>query len=433
MNVSIFIIEFFFSLLSNPLAMSAFIKFTNGTKAAANVGNVQFPDNAVMRDPLRWNAPIAFGGGLHFTTLEHANALFSGYTDVRDVRIPDGEFRVTLGKDRMKAHSLWMSAPRPVAELLKPLTHEQRCAVIQIYPSLLSIPGIGKQVLYDCPADQLITTLTENMGLQKYAATEEFVSRYSVDELPELIRVIPAAMKFIRDFTTLPVATLVAFVRSGAMVHTAPITEEFRRVDAPIIKSHVEPWTMWSNGMSMVQTSDGYVGTWMRDQQVLGGLVEGQACGMDCEHCALETERCWCGLCNPTLITHTYMHRHVGAFHQHDVVMFGKIEGGLPEGPFESRSADGRIRRGHLVAGVMHGQVTVMYTNDTHLEEYEFGVKVPVKQVKSIEPITSKEPRQMDESEAKDIVERTTAAVLERLTPPRVAIQNAFSALSDDA
>jgi hypothetical protein len=410
--------------------MSAFIKFTNGPNAAYGVGAITFPDNAVMIDPRPWNSTIAQSGGMHLTTLEHAETLARGYTDVRDVRIPEGEFRVTLGKDRMKAHSLWMSAPRPIADLLKPFTPEQRRVMLYTYPSLLNIPGVAEQVLRDCPADKRIGLLRAHTEIRKHAATETIARECPATDLAEFMRIVPGATKFIQNFANLPVATLVALVRAGNAVHTAPITEAFRRAEAPSIETAVGPWTMWSNGLSTVKTAEGYIGTWMRAQHVLGGLAADERC-VGCDHCpSARSGGCWCGSCRKDTPERADTHRRVHAFKQHDVVMFDRIVDGLPEGAFECRSG-ASISRGQLVAGVPHGRVEVT-GGTTAAREYEFGVAVPVKEVKEKEAKSPRKVLEMDPEEAKESVERTTAAVLERLTPPPVALQNAFSALMEE-
>jgi hypothetical protein len=380
--------------------MSVFIKFTKGNKAG--VGHITFEDNEVTRDPLEWNASIGYAGGLHFTTLGNAEYLAGYYTHVRDVRIPEGEFRVTLGADRLKAHSLWLSEARPVADLLKPLSHEQRVDAITAYPNLLCIAGVGAQVVQDCPADKL-PELINNSRLREHIATEETVQRFPADRIGDLIRLVPASVKFIQDAINLPVSTLVELVRNGYMVHTVPITEAFRLAEAPALEWENGAVTSWSNGLQVVKTGENsYIGTWTRDQTVLGGLAPDRHCYNDCDHCPREAARgCGCGECRKPTESRPDTHRRVDGFRKGEVVMFSHFGAGLPEGPFESRTKNW-ARTGTLRHGVMHGEI-VTRGDGTTRETYTLGILV------TADDNPTPAPREMTEEDM---------AAVERITPP---------------
>jgi len=414
--------------------MATGIKFVRGAHPAPAVKHLTFPQNDVIRDPLDWNPAIAQSGGLHYTVLAHAHELHKGYTDVCDVYPPLDEFRIALSHDRMKAHSLWMSAPRPIADLLKPHTHAVRLEMIATYPRLLEIPGVAEQVLRDCPAEGLIPLLWGRPAMWPHAVSYAIVQRVPAEQIAEFIKIVPAAVKNIRDFGALPAATLVACARSGVVVHTVPITVAFRRAEAPSIKASAGCWTLWSNGMSTVMTVGGYVAFWSRSQVVLGGLRAAESCS-GCDHCAAGAKKaCGCnrsGCSKQAVEARPDTHRRVDGFDAGETVMFSSLVDGLPSGAFESHTA-ARERRGHLVAGVMHGCVTTIRNGEVSVDEYEWGIRVPAKSPLVPAPVEQHESATSGMNGSKSVKAFSDEA-RKASVQHQVSVQNAFGVLADDA
>lgn len=113
--------------------MSAFIKFTQGTKSVYNdliyVEGLNFDIN-------KWSTTENVGG-LHFTTIYHIKDWCNDMTHVWDVDIPEGEYQVLLMSTKCKSASLRMTNMRPISDILKPYSVETRVQIYNMHPELM--------------------------------------------------------------------------------------------------------------------------------------------------------------------------------------------------------------------------------------------------------------------------------------------------------